>query len=438
MTGDMTVPAAVRRRTTFAAVLLAVSAGTGVAAPAWAAPAWAAATTTAESRAVAQARKTAAQSLGARVDAALSSGGATTVGAAVDVDGLGTVVRRDAGHLLPPASTQKSFTGVAALLALTPDMRYRTEAAAKVAAVDGVLNSNLWLVASGDPYFTKAGLRVLARGVRAAGVTLVAGDLVLDDSRYDSRRSAAGWKSTFVPNESGPLSAFAVDGNRWRRDGVYVADPALPAAALFRDYLKAEGVAVKGVVRRGIRPPDAAVSVATHISGPLSAVVRRILKDSDNFAAELLLKEVGRVVRGDGSSAGGHAAVVQLLAARGVRAGSGADGSGLSAHDRQNAVGQLALLRVADQSQIANAFRTALPVACQDGTLQSRMCNTAAVGRVFAKTGTLPGVRALSGFTTTASGRTVWFSFQLTGVKDGIQARNALDRAAVVLASAQE
>jgi D-alanyl-D-alanine carboxypeptidase/D-alanyl-D-alanine-endopeptidase (penicillin-binding protein 4) len=129
---------------------------------------------------------------------------------------------------------------------------------------------------------------------------------------------------------------------------------------------------------------------------------------------------------------------VQLLAARGVRAGSGADGSGLSAHDRQNAVGQLALLRVADQSQIANAFRTALPVACQDGTLQSRMCNSAAAGRVFAKTGTLPGVRALSGFTTTASGRTVWFSFQLTGVKDGIQARNALDRAAVVLASAQE
>jgi D-alanyl-D-alanine carboxypeptidase/D-alanyl-D-alanine-endopeptidase (penicillin-binding protein 4) len=66
------------------------------------------------------------------------------------------------------------------------------------------------------------------------------------------------------------------------------------------------------------------------------------------------------------------------------------------------------------------------------------MCNTAAAGRLSAKTGTLPGVRALSGYTRTASGRTVWFSFQLTGVRDGTRARNALDRAAVVLASATE
>jgi D-alanyl-D-alanine carboxypeptidase/D-alanyl-D-alanine-endopeptidase (penicillin-binding protein 4) len=437
----VTVPPALPalpRRTTFAAVLLTVSVLAG---PAWAVPS-AHASASASAKATAQAnaqagRLTPAQNLGARVNAALSSSGATTVAAAVDADGLGTVVRRDAAHLLPPASTQKSFTSVAALLALPAGMRFRTEAAARVAPVNGALPGNLWLVAGGDPYLTKLGLRALARDVRAAGVTVVAGDLLLDDSRYDSRRSAAGWKPTYVPNESGPLSALAVDRNGWRRDRAYVADPAFPATLLFRDYLKAEGVTVRGATRRGIRPADAA-TVATRTSGPLAAVVRRILKDSDNFAAELLLKEVGKVVRRDGSSAGGHAAVVQVLRARGVAAGSGTDGSGLSAHNRQNSVGQLALLRTADQSVIAKAFRAALPVACQDGTLQKRMCNTPAAGRVFAKTGTLNGVRALSGFTTTASGRTVWFSFQLTGVKNGTQARNALDRAAVVLASAQE
>lgn len=379
----------------------------------------------------------AVDALAARVNAALSSGNARTVGAAVDVDGLGVVVRRDAEHALPPASTQKSFTGVAALLALPTGFRYATEVATRAQPVAGRLPGSVWLVAAGDPYLTRGGLRALARQVRAAGITYVAADLLLDDSRYDARRRAEGWQSDYVPDEAGPLSAMSVDQNQWRDDSAFLSDPALPAARLFRDYLKAEGVTVHGVVKRMRRPADA-VTVTTWQSGPLSAVLRRTLKDSNNFAAELVLKEVGRVVRGDGSSAGGHTAVRDVLGQRGVAAGTGADGSGLSSYDRQNAVTQLALLQVADASPIAQDFRAALPIACQDGTLEKRMCNTAGQGRVIAKTGTLPGVRALSGYTTTMSGRTVWFSFQLTGVTDGLKARNALDAAAVVLASATE
>jgi D-alanyl-D-alanine carboxypeptidase/D-alanyl-D-alanine-endopeptidase (penicillin-binding protein 4) len=122
----------------------------------------------------------------------------------------------------------------------------------------------------------------------------------------------------------------------------------------------------------------------------------------------------------------------------GVAAGSGTDGSGLSAHDRQTAAAQLALLQAVDASPVAKDFRAALPIACQDGTLEKRMCDSAAAGRVLAKTGTLPGVRALAGFTTTMSGRSVWFSFQLTGISDGSKARDAIDAAANVLASATE
>jgi PBP4 family serine-type D-alanyl-D-alanine carboxypeptidase len=230
---------------------------------------------------------------------------------------------------------------------------------------------------------------------------------------------------------------MAVDQNQWRHDSAFLSDPALPAAQLFRDYLKAEGVTVHGVVRRMRRPADA-TTVATRQSGPLAAVLRKTLKDSNNFAAELVLKEVGRVVRSDPSSAGGHTAVADVLAQHGVTAGVGSDGSGLSAYDRQTAAAELALLQAADATPSAADFRAALPVACQDGTLEKRMCNTAGAGRVYAKTGTLPGVRALSGYTTTNSGRSVWFSFQLTGITDGLKARNALDAAAVVLASANE
>ncbi len=375
--------------------------------------------------------------LGRRVSDALSAAGVTTVAAAVDVEGYGAVLRRDAGHALPPASTQKSWTGLAALVALGPDTRFRTEVAATATPVAGRLAGSVWLVASGDPYLTSSGLRALARDVKAAGITTLAGDVRLDDSRYDARRNAAGWKGAYVPDESGPLSALALDRNLWRTDSAFLADPALPAAVRFRDYLRAEGVAVTGTVRRERRPASA-VTVATRVSGPVPAVVRRALKDSDNFAAELLLKELGRVVRGAGTSSDGVAAVRQVVGRLGAVAGVGTDGSGLSAQDRQNPAAQVTLLHAADDSGTGPAFRAALPIGCRDGTLTKRFCGTAAEARVMAKTGTLPGVRALAGYTTTASGRPVWFAFQLTGVSDGARALKALDRAVVLLASATD
>ncbi len=377
-------------------------------------------------------------SLADRVRAALSRSSAVTVSAAVDVDGLGQVLRADSGHALPPASTQKSYVVTAALLALPEKYRWTTEVAARTMPTAGRLPGGLWLVAGGDPYLTKSGLRGLARSVRASGITYVTGDLLLDDSRYDNLRRVSGWKTEYVPEQSGPLSALVVDRNTWRRDRAFLADPAVPIATLFRDYLKAEGVVVHGVIRRNRRPADAR-SVGTLQSGPVADVVRRILKNSDNFAAELLLKEVGRVVSGTGTSAAGISGVRTVLSARGVPVGVGSDGSGLSSQNRQSRGGQLLLLQAAAaDTAVGPELLRALPLACRDGTLKMRMCNSAASGRLSAKTGTLPGVRSLVGYTTTASGRSVQFAFQLTGVKDGTAARDAMDAAAIVLASATE
>ena len=382
------------------------------------------------------ATSSAASDLGARVNTALSAAGAPTIAAAVEVDGLGTVLRRDAAHQLPPASTQKSFVSGAALLRLGPATRFRTEVASLSAPVDGVVQGDLWLVPGGDPYLTTSGLRALAKALRAAGVTRVTGVLRLDDSRYDAKRRAAGWETEWVPEESGPLSSFAVDANRWRTDSAFLSDPAMPNAVKARDLMRAEGIHIGTITRQ--RRPASATTLASVQSGPLSAVVRRLLKDSDNFAAELVLKEVGRVVTGRGTSVDGLAAVRSVLGQLGVKVGVGSDGSGLSTDDRQNPDSQVALLRVLDASEVSAAFRTALPVACRDGTLKERMCGTAAEGRASAKTGTVTGVRCLAGYTTTRSGRVVRFAFQITGVQDGTRARNAMDRAVAVLAAATE
>lgn len=372
-----------------------------------------------------------------RLNSALAGSTASLLGAAVDVEGYGPVLRAAADAALPPASTQKSYVGLGALLAVEPQTRYATEVVTDRRPVFGRLRGSLWLVAGGDPYLSSDALRQLARSVRAAGITSVSGGVRLDDLRYDQRRTAAGWKPSFMPGQSAPLSAMAVDGNRWRSDAAFLADPAFPAAVLFRDLLRAEGVSVGGSVQRDPRPARGRV-VAVHRGTTLLTAVQRTLKGSDNFVAELVLKEVGRVVRGDGSSAGGVAALRSVLGERGVPVGAGSDGSGLSADNRQTPAGQLQLLQAAAASEAGPAFRAALPIGCRDGTLKTRFCGTPGEGRVSAKTGTLSGVRVLAGVTTTASGRSVQFAFQLSGVRDGAQALAAIDRAVVVLAGSTD
>lgn len=376
----------------------------------------------------------AAAALGRRVLDALATSGATTLGAAVDVEGYGPVLRSSATVGLPPASTQKLFTTAAVLAGLPSTTTLRTAVVAVGAPVAGRQPGNLWLVGGGDPFLTGADLQALARSVRRAHITVIAGALMLDDSRYDARRRAPGWKPEFVPDESGPLSALAVDHNGWRHDPAFLADPGLPALARFRGALASYGVRVVGGLRRVGQPRGARV-LAEHRSGALPAIVRRIDKDSDNFAAELLLKELGRVRRGEGSSAAGVRAVSDVLGPLGVPVGPAVDGSGLSAYDRQTPAAELALLGALEGTAAGTALRAALPVACLDGTLAHRMCGTPAALTVVAKTGTLDGVRALAGWTTTASGRSVRFAFQLTGFRDDLAARTALDRAAIVLSA---
>ena len=378
---------------------------------------------------------TVSQDLRTRLHAALATSSATSVSAAVDVDGLGSVLRQGAATSLLPASTEKLYTTLAVLKALGPTARLRTELRATEAQRGPYLPGNLYLVGGGDPFLTGGHLDALAAAVRSAGIRRIEGTLVVDDLRYDAVRRGPGWKSAFVPDESGPLSALAVDHNHWRRDAAFLADPGIPTLDRFRTMLAHHGVSVGAALHRGRTPAGARV-VASHVSAALTDVVRATAKNSDNFAAELLLKETGFVMRGIGSSAAGASALRDLLTPMGITVGTVADGSGLSGRNRQTAWGELSLLAAAESSDLDGPLRASLPVACQDGTLQHRMCGTAAAGKAVAKTGTLPGTHALSGYTTTADGHVVRFALVLSGVTSDAKARAALDQCVVLLSSA--
>lgn len=372
-----------------------------------------------------------AATLRQRVVAALGGSSAARVAAAIQVEGLGRTVSVNGMSLQPPASTQKLYTAAAALAVLGPDTTLPTEVRATGPVLDGgILAGDLVLVGGGDPKLNGDDLQRLAFEVAGAGITTVAGWLYGDDTRYDRRRTAPGWKPQWLGDEVGPLSALAVDGNRWRRDAEYLANPVPGNVDRFRIALQRAGVGVVGPNAIGPAPASPGELVASHQSRPVRALVSDMLKNSDNFVAEMLLKELGRTI-GDPSTAGGIEAVWRTAASFGMGRGGTADGSGLSAYDRAAPWHQVDWLINVSRLPFADEFRTSLPLACGDGTLQQRFCATPAAGRVFAKTGTLNGITALAGYTTTASGRAVWFSFELAGARSLPAARAAIDRAVI-------
>jgi PBP4 family serine-type D-alanyl-D-alanine carboxypeptidase len=122
---------------------------------------------------------------------------------------------------------------------------------------------------------------------------------------------------------------------------------------------------------------------------------------SDNFYAEMLLKEVGAVQGNGGSAAAGIVVERGLLRAAGVPLAGvrTVDGSGLSLLDRWTPLALSALLRTMWQDADLRPYIVpALPIAGETGTLEHRMRLRPARGLVRAKTGTTDNASSLSGF----------------------------------------
>ncbi len=180
--------------------------------------------------------------------------------------------------------------------------------------------------------------------------------------------------------------------------------------------------------------------LATHISVPVAEDIAVINKVSQNLHAELLLRLLGKVHGTEGSFAQGTRVVRQFLAGAGVDDGDFFlyDGSGMSPDDRIAPRACTQLLAYAARQPWGAAWRETLPVAGVDGTLALRFRNSPLRGRLWAKTGTLNEVNALSGYLTAASGKTLAFSILVNGHRPGSEAEvKAIDRIAEAIAAAE-
>jgi serine-type D-Ala-D-Ala carboxypeptidase/endopeptidase (penicillin-binding protein 4) len=353
--------------------------------------------------------------------------------AAVAVDlASGTVLfTQNSGRSLAPASNEKLPLTYAALMQLGPTYRIDTDVLGQGQQDGTQWTGTLFLKGNGDPTLSSADLRALAAEVKASGIRSVTGGVTGDESAYDARRIVAGWKPSYFIDESPPLSALVVDRARVGR--VVTRTPALAAATAFRDALRKAGIAVAGPVRTGTA--DAWSELLADVSSPtLGAMLRFMDRESDNFTAEMLLKQLGLTELGRGTSAAGAAVVTQALAEAGVPM-TGVrivDGSGLSQLDRltANALGSLLKIAWADPV-VGPALLASLPVAGVSGTLEHRLRQPPARGRVLAKTGTTDIASSLSGY---VSGRYAFAVVQNGHPLSYRWARRAQDRFAQILA----
>jgi D-alanyl-D-alanine carboxypeptidase/D-alanyl-D-alanine-endopeptidase (penicillin-binding protein 4) len=358
-------------------------------------------------------------SLTTRVRARMATSTAHAWSVVVDIAGRGKVVDVAGGTALRPASTEKLYTTLPVLLN-QPTRRLGTSFASTKGPSRGVLHADLVVHSSGDPTLGGNDIVRMAKHLHDGGVRKVTGRLVLDIGGLPTTRVRPGWKSSYVPSDIAPLSPFPIAGDRVSSSSSYIAAPTTGNLAYVRARLKAAGVGILGssVVTRHVSTPHVFVS---HSSVAMSAIVRTTLLYSVNFYAEQMLSIEGR------------STITATSDAAGATNTKAYDGSGLSLDDVTTTRAEVALLKYAAKSSAASSLRGSLPVACRTGTLEHDLCATATAGQVWAKTGTLDGVKCLAGYTTDGAGRAVTFAILTNGDKSTSTAMSAMQKVLVLL-----
>ncbi len=288
---------------------------------------------------------------------------------------------------------------------------------------------------------------VSVRGAAQAGqpatVTISPATSYFQLSGQVMTRAGAG-RGTFSVDRQRQSTTLAVKGDvapGWQLPKAVnrtVGDPGMFAATVIRETFQAEGVTVTGqVVRRKVwtadwRMPKDFTPLVYHYS-TLAQSVRVANTDSQDFYAECILKALAAYGESkdkewptaQGSWAAGDRAVPQALAALGVPTTGCVfdDGCGLSRNDRMTADTLVRLLVVMAKRPHPEAWMDSLAVAGDSmGTLKKRMKNHKDLfGRLFAKTGFINGVKSLSGYVKSDSGRLIAFSMIVNNVQNGFE-----------------
>jgi serine-type D-Ala-D-Ala carboxypeptidase/endopeptidase (penicillin-binding protein 4) len=342
------------------------------------------------------------------------------------------------------ASNSKLFTTAAALHRLGPDSRLETRLypQPRSALHEHAIRGNLVIVGDGDPALASQAfarkrnlpltpLGALAKKLKEDGIRRVAGRVLADATVFDRKRGIPTTGVDASPEDMNPLSGLSYNEGL---DGSHDArSPELQAASALKASLRKRGIRVKGGVghtslsRSALERP----ALATVDSPQISNLVTATNRPSNNFYAEMMLKRLAVSSTKKGTTSRGARLAERFAKKLGAPVRM-ENGSGLTRRNQASpkAVGHL--LRGMDRRAERLPFRRSLPLAGHQGTLSHRMGGTAANGKCRAKTGTLSGVSALSGYCHSGAGM-VAFSILMNSVDVSV-AQDAQDKMAALIA----
>jgi D-alanyl-D-alanine carboxypeptidase/D-alanyl-D-alanine-endopeptidase (penicillin-binding protein 4) len=350
--------------------------------------------------------------------------------------------------LLQPASTNKTLTSAAALLALDRQARVTTRV---VESSEPGAAGVIVLVGGGDPtlsgappgqdtwYHGAARLSDLADQVRRSGVTPTA--VQVDTALFSGPTFAPGWDRADIDGgDIAPIESVMLDGGRIQPatdESRRSATPALDAGRALATALGLDAAQVT-VINRGVAA--GARQLAAVQSAPLIDRLNEMMNVSDNVMAECIAREVAASMQRPLSFTGAVDAVTNRLNTAHVNTGNAIlqDSSGLSVDDRLTAKVLDSVVQAAagpDEPRL-RPLLDLLPIAGGSGTLSDRFLDATfhaagPAGWLRAKTGSLTAINALAGVVNDRSGRVL--TFALISNDAGMSGRTAIDAVASTL-----
>ena len=347
------------------------------------------------------------------IDAILQDVLFTTASISIKVVAVETgevIYAKNAHKLHHPASTTKLFTAATALAKLGSDYQFETTLYTDESTETQAIG-NIYFKGSADPVLQSNDIVKLCDTLVQTGIKLIHGDIVVDETYFDNVREGPGWMWDDKPLRISALSIRNVEPD------AKTGSRAIACGHLLKTILMQKGINIGGQVTTGKVPSDAR-SIAKHLSPPLADIIKLMNKPSDNWIAEMLFKAIGAEVKGEpGTWKKGRETVDEFLGEimEELPAHRFVDGSGLSRYNLLNAeLLTKLLIYMYHNFELMPEYMASLPIAGVDGTLKNRMQGMYAEKVLRAKTGTLSGVSALSGYTKTADGEVFAFGILIS------------------------
>lgn len=346
------------------------------------------------------------QSLRANLDQLLGSSMFTTSQVALmvyDLDADSVIYAHNERQQMRPASTMKLITAITALDKLGGGHQFMTDLCYTGKVENATLVGDIYCVGGFDPRFNSDDMRAFVEAIRKMGVDTIRGNIYADKSMKDDNIYGEGW---CWDDDNPTLSPLLIG-----RKDVFVER--------FVSGLRDAGIVVDASVGTATKPNDA--FCICHRFHTMDQVLLRMLKESDNLYAEAMFYQIAASNGNRPATAKDARKVMKRLVEKlGLDSSSYtfADGSGLSLYNYVTAELEIKMLRYAYRNgNILLHLKPSLPIAATDGTLRHRMRGSFANGNVHAKTGTVTGVSALSGYCTAANGHQLAFAIINNGLR---------------------